>query len=325
MDLTTVAIGAIVVSSGIIGWDLLNRKTEPPSEGQRNLAELAYYVLLIAGFGLLVIMKVMSFAGVLLAATLLTGVVWAWNAAVGAKARPASKSEPIFVEIARGFFPIILVVFLLRSFLVEPFKIPSGSMIPSLLVGDFILVNKYTFGVRLPVINKKIAEVNQPQRGDVMVFRYPEDTSVDYIKRVIGIPGDRVEYRRKQLIINGKPAPLSPQGSYTLRESGLGTQHLELYTEKLGAVAHSIVINPDAAPVSLGQVHQFPGKENCAYNDDGFVCTVPAGQYFMMGDNRDGSADSRYWGFVPDDNIVGRAFLIWWNFGEFKRIGSRIQ
>ena len=325
MDLTTVAIGAIVVSTGIIGWDLANRKTEPPSETQHNLAELAHYVLLIAGFGLLVIMKIMTFAGVLFSATVLTGIVWAWNAFAGAKTRPLGKTEPIFVEIARGFFPIILVVFLLRSFLVEPFKIPSGSMIPSLLVGDFILVNKYTYGVRLPVINKKVVDVDVPKRGDVMVFRYPEDTSVDYIKRVIGIPGDRVEYRKKKLTINGQPAPLTVQGTYTLKESGLSTQTLDLLTEKLGDSPHNVILNPDAAPVSLAQVHQFPGKENCAYNDDGFACQVPPGHYFMMGDNRDGSADSRYWGFVPEENIVGRAFLIWWNFGDFKRIGSKIR
>jgi signal peptidase I len=325
MDLTTVAIAAIAISTGIIGWDLVARRTDPPSETQRNLSELAHYVLLIAGFGLLVIMKIMTFAGVLFSATVLTGVVWAWNAIVGARSRPAGKAEPVFVEIARGFFPIILVVFLLRSFLVEPFKIPSGSMIPSLLVGDFILVNKYTYGIRIPVINRKVLDVGLPKPGDVMVFRYPEDTSVDYIKRVIGTPGDRVEYRRKQLVINGKPIPLTAPGTYALRESGLGALPLDLYTEKLGGSSHQVIVNPNAPPVSLPQVHQFSGRENCAYNDDGFTCQVPAGHYFMMGDNRDGSADSRYWGFVPEQNIVGRAFLIWWNFGEFKRIGSKIQ
>ena len=325
MDLTTVAIGAIAISTGIIGWDLVARRTEPPSETHRNLSELAHYVLLIAAFGLLVIMKVMTFAGVLFSATVLTGVVWVWNAVLGARSRRAGTAEPIFVEIARGFFPIILVVFLLRSFLVEPFKIPSGSMIPSLLVGDFILVNKYTYGIRIPVINRKVVDAGLPKAGDVMVFRYPEDTSVDYIKRVIGTPGDRVEYRKKQLTINGKLIPLSRQGTYAVRESGLGALPLDLFTEKLGESSHEVIMNPNAPPVSLPQVHQFSGRENCAYNDDGFTCQVPAGHYFMMGDNRDGSADSRYWGFVPEENIVGRAFLIWWNFGEFKRIGSKIQ
>ena len=229
------------------------------------------------------------------------------------------------MEISRGFFPIILVVFLLRSFLVEPFKIPSGSMIPTLLVGDFILVNKFTYGIRLPVANKKIIPMDDPRRGDVMVFRYPEDTSVDYIKRVIGLPGDQVEYRNKRLSVNGKPAPLTALGAYTLQESGLSASRLELYTEKLGNSTHSVIFNPEAPPLALAQVRQFPDKKNCAYNDDGFSCEVPEGHYFMMGDNRDGSADSRYWGFVPEQNIVGKAFLIWWNFGDFKRIGNKIN
>ncbi|MBA2690143.1 MAG: signal peptidase I [Burkholderiales bacterium] len=267
----------------------------------------------------------MTFAGVLLSATVLTGAICAWNAVIGSKARPKGKPEPIFIEISRGFFPIILVVFLLRSFLVEPFKIPSGSMIPTLLVGDFILVNKFTYGIRLPVINKKIIDMNPPKRGDVMVFRYPEDPSVDYIKRVVGIPGDRVEYRDKRLTINGQPATLTALGNYTLQESGLAAQGYQLYTEKLDTNAHSVIFNPQAMPLPLAQVRQFPGKENCAYNEEGFLCSVPDAHYFMMGDNRDGSADSRYWGFVPEQNIVGKAFLIWWNFGNFKRIGSSIE
>jgi signal peptidase I len=327
MDLTSLAIAALALSSGIVGWDILSRRraTEPPTEAHRNVAELAYYILLIAGFGLLVMLKIMTFAGVLFTATVMTGIVWAWDVVRGARMRAKDKAEPIFVEISRGFFPIILVVFLLRSFLVEPFKIPSGSMIPSLLVGDFILVNKYTYGVRLPVLNKKIVEVNQPQKGDVMVFRYPEDTSIDYIKRVVGTPGDRVEYRNKRLTINGTPASMTLVGSTTVREKGLSAQLHELYTENLGDHTHSVILNPErSSSLELTQVRQFPGKENCSYNEEGFACTVPAGHYFMMGDNRDGSADSRYWGFVPEQNIVGRAFLIWWNFSDFKRIGNKI-
>jgi len=327
MDLTSLAVAAIAVSSGIIGWDFMSRRsaTEPPSEAHRNLAELAYYVLLVGCFGLLVILKIMSFAGILFSATVLTGVVWAWNDFIGAKKRPAGKSEPVFVEIARGFFPIILVVFLLRSFLVEPFKIPSGSMIPSLLVGDFILVNKYTYGVRLPVINKKIIAVNDPKRGDVMVFRFPEDPSTDYIKRVIGLPGDKVEYRDKRLYINDTLQTLTPAGPYYVSsDSGLGTTVADSFVEKMGDTEHRVILQSERAPVSLPSVHQFPLKENCSYNEAGFTCTVPAGHFFMMGDNRDGSSDSRYWGFVPESNIVGKAFLIWWNFGDFKRVGSKI-
>ena len=326
MDFTSIAIVAFTLSVVVIISDFFanRRSNKPRSEGNRNLIELAYYAALIAGFGLLVILKVMTFEGVLLSATVLTGCVCAWNYWVAAKKRTAEKSEPIFVEISRGFFPIILVVLLLRSFLVEPFKIPSGSMIPSLLVGDFILVNKYTYGIRLPVLHNKVVSMNDPKRGDVMVFRYPEDPTVDYIKRVIGVPGDRVEYRNKQLTVNGKQVALKRNGDYSVSDASLNSYKHELYTEQLADVAHKIIVNPDAPSVLLPQVHQFANKENCSYNDDGFVCKVPAGHYFMMGDNRDGSADSRYWGFVPEGNIVGRAFFIWWNFGDFKRIGTKI-
>jgi signal peptidase I len=214
-------------------------------------------------------------------------------------------------------------VFLIRSFWVEPFKIPSGSMKPTLLVGDFILVNKYTYGIRLPVINKKIIDVNPVQRGDVVVFRYPADPSVDYIKRVIGLPGDKVVYKGKRLTINGETLPVQAAGFYT--DSELNYLRLPTFIEKINNKSHQIMIVPAQPPVDLAQVRQFPHRDNCEYNDDGFSCTVPQGEYFMMGDNRDQSSDSRYWGFVPDDHIKGRAFLVWMNFGDFKRIGSGIE
>jgi signal peptidase I len=222
------------------------------------------------------------------------------------------------VEYGASFFPVILVVFVLRSFLVEPFKIPSGSMIPTLLVGDFILVNKYVFGIRLPILNKKIFEVGQPQRGDVMVFRYPEDPSVDYIKRVVGLPGDTVSYQNKRLTINGVEVPVRKAGEYLHKDRLYYTPQ---FIEQLGKMEHSILIEPEAPPF-VPHSMQFPYKDNCHYNSEGLVCKVPAGHYFVMGDNRDASSDSRVWGFVPDQNIVGRAFLIWFNFGDLTRIGS---
>jgi len=206
----------------------------------------------------------------------------------------------------------------LRSFLVEPFKIPSGSMIPTLLIGDFILVNKYTYGIRIPVINIKIIELNSPQRGDVMVFRYPADASLDYIKRVVGLPGDRLEYRNKVLTINGMPVPQRQIGDYESRER---LQYFPRYLENFGGAEHEIILEKET-PGFVARGMDFGHSENCDYNSGGLVCTVPAGHYFAMGDNRDNSSDSRVWGFVPDENIVGKAFFIWLNLNELGRFGT---
>lgn len=260
----------------------------------------------------------MNFALILFLLTLATGAVWLFDVAVTRKRRRPGEKEPWWVEYGASFFPVILVVFLLRSFLVEPFKIPSGSMIPTLLVGDFILVNKYTYGIRLPVINTKVIELNRPERGDVMVFRYPEDPSLDYIKRVVGLPGDKIAYQNKRLSINGEEVALSKQPDY-LHPDRL--YYSGRFREKLGEIEHDILLENDA-PAFVSQVMQFPGRDKCIYNSSGVICEVPPDHYFVMGDNRDASSDSRVWGFVPDRNIVGKAFLIWFNFGNLQRIGS---
>jgi signal peptidase I len=234
-----------------------------------------------------------------------------------ATARQALLAQPWWLDWTAGLFPVILAVFLLRSFLFEPFKIPSGSMVPTLLVGDLILVNKYHYGVRLPVINRKIIANNDPQRGDVMVFRFPRDTSIDYIKRVVGVPGDEIVYSAQRLTINGREVPVKPLPDYYDEDS---MRYLPQFEESLGDVAHRILVNPRSQPIYSGD-RPFPYRENCTYNVEGLRCKVPAGYYFMMGDNRDNSEDSRYWGFVPDENIVGKAFFVWMNFGNLKRIG----
>ncbi len=227
--------------------------------------------------------------------------------------------QPTWIEYSGSFFPVIALVFFLRSFLFEPFKIPSSSMVPTLLVGDLILVNKYTYGIRLPVLNKKVIELNNPQRGDVMVFKYPMDMTQDYIKRVVGVPGDKITYENKRLTVNGKPV------DYTALDDYLDDEHLvynKQYQENLTGVAHKILNNEQAATLNLGDVKSFPHSENCTYKYEGFTCIVPAGNYFMMGDNRDNSADSRYWGFVPDKNIVGKAIVVWMNLSNLRRIGG---
>ena len=252
----------------------------------------------------------LDFAVLLTILTGLTGVGWALDKWRFAPRRAAEEKPAWVLDFSRSFFPVILIVLLLRSFLVEPFRIPSGSMIPTLLVGDFILVNKFAFGLRDPVFHYKFVKLSEPQRGDIVVFRYPLDPSKDFIKRVIGLPGDHIEYHDKILSINDQVMPLEPTGVYTAPD---GTSWVaQRFSEKLGPVEHSVLINP-ARPA------------------EGYEFTVPAGQYFVMGDNRDGSDDSRRWGTVPEQNLVGRAFLIWMSWDaqhfrpDFARIGHRIK
>ncbi|WP_332776156.1 signal peptidase I [Polaromonas sp.] len=226
--------------------------------------------------------------------------------------------QPWWLDWTAGLFPVIVVVFLLRSFLFEPFKIPSGSMIPTLMINDLILVNKFHYGVRLPVINTKLFDNNSPQRGDVMVFRYPPKPSLDYIKRVVGVPGDEVAYLNKKLTINGQPVSKTALPDFFDEDS---LRYARQFQEVLGAKNHRL-LNDDDRPAFIPGTDEFPFKQNCRYSSEGVVCKVPEGHYFMMGDNRDNSLDSRYWGFVPEKNIVGKAFFVWMNFGNLKRIGS---
>ncbi len=235
------------------------------------------------------------------------------------EAKAALLAQPWWLDWTAGLFPVILIVFLLRSFLFEPFKIPSGSMIPTLLVGDLILVNKYHYGIRLPVLNKKILANHDPQRGDVMVFRYPVDPRVDYIKRVVGVPGDEVAYVNQKLTINGKPIAVESLGDFYDDDT---RRYAQMFKETFEAGEHRILVDPKRMAYFGADEKNFPMHENCRYSAEGVVCKVPAGHYFMMGDNRDNSQDSRFWGFVPDENIVGRAFFVWMNFGNLGRIGA---
>jgi signal peptidase I len=275
----------------------------------------------------------MNFALILFLATLVTGAVALADRLVFAQRRAPDEREPWWIEYPKSFFPVLLIVFLLRSFVAEPFKIPSSSMRPTLVVGDFILVNKFTYGLRLPIVEQKVIPLGDPQRGDVVVFRYPVNPSQDFIKRVVGVGGDEVVYRDKKLTVNGRPLPQVPDGSYSYVE-GLRfettTRLLETADTGAGSREYAIAQNPQAQAVYPQNVRPFPDRQNCDYNDQGFVCRVPAGHYFMMGDNRDNSDDSRYWGFVPDDHIRGRAFFVWFNWEDissfaFKRIGNGIR
>ncbi len=266
----------------------------------------------------------------LVVVTFVSGVIWLldvlmWKpkrqaAAEAAKAQGIQDEtalqniykEPVLVEYARSFFPVFIAVLILRSFLIEPFRIPSGSMMPTLLDGDFILVNKYAYGVRLPVVDTKVIEIGEPQRGDVVVFRYPEEPSQDYIKRVIGVPGDEVMYFNKQLFVNGQPVEQTSLGSYQHDGTGRGMTGADMFKENLVGVEHDILI-----------MKTRPRRD--------VTTVVPEGQFFVMGDNRDNSNDSRAWGFVPEENLVGRAVMIWMNWDHVQtrvswdRIGNSIE
>lgn len=242
-----------------------------------------------------------NFELILFYATLVTGVIALFDLLFLAPKRKKQGREnakpPLLIDYARSFFPILLIVFLLRSFLFEPFRIPSGSLEPTLLKGDFILVNKFKYGIRLPVVHKTLLDTGAPQRGDIMVFRWPPNPSFNFIKRVIGLPGDKISYVNKELFVNGQKIPQAfYQNSIATDESGNEWHPIEKQEDLLG-IKHHIFVNED--------------KLSHDYHD----IVVPEGMYFVMGDNRDDSDDSRYWGFVPDKNIVGKALLVWmsWN------------
>lgn len=264
----------------------------------------------------------LDFAAVLVIAAVVTGLIWLLDVWVLAPRRlkaslpdhathkidssvPTTTRMPWYIDFSRSFFPVIIAVLILRSFIVEPFRIPSGSMEPTLFPGDFILVNKFSYGLRLPVLHNKIVDFGEPQRGDVVVFRYPEDPSIAFIKRIVGLPGDRLEYRDKQIYINGEPAPQE-----VIEGGKLG---FTAFFEQLGDSRHKAQIREGG----------YPGN-NATYE-------VPAGHYFAMGDNRDNSRDSRVWGSLPEQNLIGKAFFIWMNWncitlnGQCDRIGSTIE
>jgi len=253
----------------------------------------------------------MSFPAIMVTLVFVTGIIWLIDSLFFAKHRGGDKKDPLLVEYAKSFFPIILAVLVIRSFIGEPFRIPSGSMLPTLHVGDFILVNKFSYGVRLPVLNTKILETGEPERGDVVVFRYPKNPSVDYIKRVVGLPGDKVGYFNKTIYINGEKISQKEQEK-TDDMLGIIPMESELRSEKLGEHEHKLLIDPS---------RQLPEGETI----------VPEGHYFVMGDNRDNSNDSRFWGAVPEANFVGQAFFIWmsWDLNKggivWTRLGNSIK
>ena len=257
-----------------------------------------------------------DFSLLLVTLTALTGLVWLIDSLFFARRRRQREQDkvPVVVDYSRSFFPIILAVLIFRSFLFEPFKIPSSSMMPTLLIGDFILVNKFAYGVRIPVLHRKVIDIGEPERGDVAVFRYPQDTRVDYIKRIGGLPGDTITYRNKTLYINGLEVPQEMQGRYVGTGRGREMSGAVELAEALPGTSYHILQRPN-----------IPGGGEATWQ-------VPQGHYFALGDNRDNSLDSRYWQFVPEENLVGRASVIWWSWDtqkdgiiDFGRLGTVIR
>lgn len=325
-NLLFAAIAAFVF--GVVLYLKSSKVREDNGEWSSGL-QWGYLLMMIGVFGVLSFF--MSFTAVLLVFVVFTGIVWFIHKG-RLKKDPAHQDEGHFTDYMSGFFPIILIVFVLRTFIAEPFQIPSSSMRPGLVVGDFILVNKFSYGIRTPIINNVLIPTGKVEHGDVVVFTYPENPSINYIKRAIGLPGDVVEYKDKVLSINGQTITEQSEGMQTYAENtrqyGMVDIEAEAFRENIGS--HSFqVLKMAEQPSFLPQAVRanFAYRENCEYAPDGsaFKCTVPEGHYFMMGDNRDNSEDSRYWGFVSDKLIVGKAFFVWMNFGDMSRIGTSIK
>lgn len=325
----------------------------PQAHRDRPALRAAYYalpVLVAAAVIRLLASPTLDFSLVLFIIAVATGIVWLFDATVLAKhrartAQAAGKdlsvvTEPGTVDYARSFFPVAVIVLLVRAFLFEPFRIPSDSMMPTLIDGDFILVNKFDYGLRLPVINKKIVSIGEPHLGDVVVFRYPPNPTENYIKRVVGLPGDHVSVHDDLITINGKAVPTTPLGLYSdgcyegmhlMRETFDDHSHEIMYCPATGDIATAPLASCDRQ-MSVGYVcpasTPFGDEEHGSWP----LHVIPPGKYFMMGDNRDNSSDGRYWGYVPEANLIGKATLIWfnWNWHSsrgpiWSRIGMRIR
>lgn len=303
-----------------------------------NGVQWGYLLLMIGVFGVLASGLKWSFTAVLLTFTLFTGVIWLWRK-VAHKDKDAPDGNH-FRDYMAGFFPIIALVFVLRTFLAEPFQIPSSSMRPGLVKGDFILVNKFAYGIRVPVLNTVAIPVGKIEHGDVVVFNYPLQPELNYIKRIVGLPGDVIEYKDKVLMVNGKAEQDVANGSYAYPDDSTPQVERNAARFHAGFAGKEFDVLKEAdAPAVIAptwnhfqmqmeqQGHVSGLKEHCQYAEDGsgFRCTVPEGKYFAMGDNRDASADSRYWGFVDDKLVVGKAFFIWLNVNDMSRVGSKIQ
>lgn len=307
------------------------RRQNPESSGFSIILQIGYLIAALAT--IVILTPLFNFNEILVLAVLLSGIViavdrWILKKKTGNTPKTTRRDHHL-IAYSRSIFPVLLVIFVLRAFVVEPFQIPSSSMRPTLIVGDFILVNKFAYGLRLPFTNQTFIPTGKVERGDIVVFQYPKERDTSFIKRAIGLPGDFVEYRNKNLWINGNLVHETLLGSYRYVDIEEGQRKeftLARYAESLNEAHEYEVIKMEGVPsVFVDHVDDFEGKENCRYEFDGFVCKIPEGKYLMIGDNRDHSHDGRYWGFVDDNDLMGKAFFIWFSANESGRAGTKLQ
>lgn len=329
MNWTLLAFAALAAGPILI-WRA-SRTAQPvfDAEQMSEGALWGYFLLLVGSWGVL---SMYANPSDLFFVVMMVAAVLALIAKLrGYKSKGNERPLPSWAAFGFSNALVLALIGLGKTFVIEPMQIPSSSMRPGLVVGDFILINKSAYGVRLPFLNQPIIPTGKPEHGDVIVFRYPQDTKINYIKRVIGLPGDKVEYRNKLLTVNGQHVDSIPVGDYRYFEAQGGEVAAVVMKETFAGKTHQTLNVMGVPPLNPAGIMPFPYQQNCQYDETGFACEVPQGQYLMLGDNRDNSNDGRYWGFVPDDHLTGRAFMIWmswpgWgHWPEFGRIGTRIQ
>lgn len=324
MNWTLMAVLAFLAGPALIAY-ARHKGGEPVVDADKmpEMAMWGYFLMLVGAWGMLG--NWFNMSDLFFALMMVPGVLAGIAAMKGYRAKASPRPLPDWAAFGLSNWLVLGLIGLGKTFLIEPMQIPSSSMRPGLIVGDFIVINKLAYGVRIPFLNEAIIPVGQPQRGDVAVFRFPPDPRLNYIKRIIGTPGDTVEYRNKRLTVNGVPYASEPLTEYVYTDVPNQPYRAIRMRESMGTRQYETLDNPKAPTYDPAAVRPFPYAEACRYDDMGFVCTIPAGHYLALGDNRDNSNDGRYWGFVPDNHLAGRAFAIWMNFGGFDRIGNAIR